>query len=208
MIEFEDLKKYLPQYLSEESLKVLFKELDGFPNNFDKRVYTTRLNSERNIFQGDGISELPYLHLPSPEIKPLLAMVLSNTCDLDQTNNRLAQLRMVYAPIINLNKYENILLKEHVYTGKKTPESINSHISDIKNQYVSHIFFLPKGGTLEEDSIVFLDRVNNCPSNLIDSESIISRRLFTLSDYGFYVFLFKISIHFTRIREGVPRTAT
>ena len=29
--------------------------------------------------------------------------------------------------------------------------------------------------------------------------------LFRLSDFGFYLFLFKLSIHFTRMLEGVER---
>ncbi len=29
-----------------------------------------------------------------------------------------------------------------------------------------------------------------------------------MSDYGYYLFLFKLFVHFTRIREGVSRTLT
>jgi len=36
-------------------------------------------------------------------------------------------------------------------------------------------------------------------------DELLRNRLFTLSDYGFYLFLFKLSLHLTRIREGVSR---
>lgn len=64
---------------------------------------------------------------------------------------------------------------------------------------------LLKGGGLERDSIVFLDRVNNLPIDTLPHNEISEQRLFTLSDYGFYLFLFKLSIHFTRIRDAVSR---
>ena len=84
-------------------------------------------------------------------------------------------------------------------------ESINDHIARIKKQYISHIFFLPAGSQLENDSIVLFDRINSLPNSLQDRNKIPEQRLFTLSDYGFYLFLYKLSIHFTRIRENVSR---
>lgn len=36
---------------------------------------------------------------------------------------------------------------------------------------------------------------------------IKQKKIFTLSNYGFYMFLVKLSIHFTRVREGVDRLA-
>ena len=65
--------------------------------------------------------------------------------------------------------------------------------------------YLPRGKRLKYDAIVLLDRLNNCPAEIIRKEMIEKQRLFTLSNYGFYLFLIKISIHFTRIREGVDR---
>ena len=206
MLSFDDVKKYLPQYLSAVGQQELFSELKEFPHNIDQRIYTSSLACENSIFQGDGISNLLYINFPSTEVRPVTGMVLSNTCDIEQSNQRFTSMRMVYAPIVNLEKYKNVLIKEHVETNKKTIQSIESHISDLQKQYISHIFYLPKSGGLANDSIVFLDRINNCPSDSVDSNSITNQKLFTLSDYGFYLFLFKISVHFTRIRDGVVRT--
>ena len=56
-----------------------------------------------------------------------------------------------------------------------------------------------------DDSIVFFDRVCNFPNNKIPRENLKEQRLFTLSDYGSYLFLLKLSIHFTRIQDKVER---
>lgn len=206
MIPFEEVKKYLPQYLSLTAQQELFKELTQFPDNIDQRIYTSQLSGHKNIFQGDGIQNLLYINLPDINIGEVPAMILSNTCDIDPSNERYMPMRMVYTPIFNLAKYKETLIRSHVETGEKTIQSIDSHISDIRKQYVSHIFYLPKGGKLENDSIIFFDRLNNCPSNSIEGQDLPNRRIFTLSDYGFYLFLFKLSVHFTRIREGVSRS--
>jgi hypothetical protein len=41
--------------------------------------------------------------------------------------------------------------------------------------------------------------------NEISRESLKQQRIFSLSNYGFYLFLFKLSIHFTRFGEAVDR---
>lgn len=206
MISMEEVEKYLPQYLTASSTVSLFSELKQFPKNIDKRIYTSKLQNDPSIYQGDGLSNLLYVNLPSPEAKPLLGMIFSNTCDISEENKRLFDSRLAYAPIFNLEKYRRALIEKYVESGERTLESIESHVDDIKKQNISQIFYLPKGGKLDSDSFVFLDRINNLPSNYFESEEIKDNRLFSLSDYGFYIFLFKLSVHFTRVRENVQRS--
>jgi len=205
MIDFEDVKKYLPHYLSDHANENLFSELKNFPNNLDNRLYTSFLKDSKILFQGDAVEALPHIQLPSPEIKEVDCVVLSNTCDIDQDNTRLLSSRLVHAPIIKLAKYHEMLDNVFIKTKVKRKEIIDQHISAIKKQYISHIFYLPKGSGLTDDSIIFFDRVNSLPSNYIKKEDIIQKRIFTLSDFGFYLLLFKLSVHFTRIRENVSR---
>ena len=206
MISLEDIKIYLPQYLSQESQEDLFEDLKKFPANLDQRLYTTSLKNKPNLFQGDGLQELLFVNLPDREVRPAPGMILSNSCDIDPANERLFPNRIVYAPIFQIQKYQRMLVREHVEKGKCNIENIDSHIESIKKQFNSHIFYLPKGGELEADSIVFLDRLNNCPADFCDDGKITEKRIFTLSDFGFYAFLVKLSIHFMRVREGVNRT--
>jgi hypothetical protein len=85
-------------------------------------------------------------------------------------------------------------------------DDIDAHIAHIRRQEITQIVYLPKNGNLTEDSIVFLDRLNNYPADLFDVGQIKARKLFSLSNYGLYMFLIKLSIHFTRIQERVDRS--
>lgn len=197
----EHIKMYLPKFLSAESDKELFKGLREFPENIDDRLYTTYLQDSKLIYQGDGIKDLLVVNLPQPDIKPAPGIIFSNTCDIDLANQRNFPSRVVYAPILNLDKYQAVLSKN----ANKSSQQILAHISSIKKQEITQIFYLPKLAGKLDESIVFLDRVNNAPNTMLDRESIPTQRLFTLSDYGAYLFVLKLSIHFTRIQDKVER---
>ncbi len=200
-MNLDEIKIYLPKFLSAESARELFKGLKDFPENIDERLYTKYLNDTKIIYQGDGLNNLLVVNLPKPEIKPVPGIILSNTCDIDLQNERNFSSRIVYAPIFSLEKYKQTLIKN----SKKSKEQIVDHINAIKKQEITQIFYLPKFDGKLEESIVFLDRVNNMPNTLIERDKITSNRIFTLSDYGAYLFLLKLSIHFTRVQDKVER---
>lgn len=102
MITNEELKKYLPKYLSEENYQNLLNELKSFPDNIDSRMYTSILNDDI-IYQGDGINNMPIINLSQDlkDIKYVPNLILSNTCDMDLANTRMFQSSIMYAPIIN-----------------------------------------------------------------------------------------------------------
>lgn len=202
-MDFNEIKLYLPKFLSSKSEKELFDGLKDFPNNLDSRLYTSALKDSKNIFQGDGIKNMLIVNLPESAIKEAKSIILSNTCDIDPKNPRNFPAQIVYAPIFNLKKYKDTLLKN----SKKTNKQIESHITTIKEQKLTQIFYLPKIKGQIEDSIIFLDRVNSCPIELLKSKDLKEERLFTLSDYGAYLFVFKLSIHFTRIKDNVDRVS-
>ncbi|MFP4663793.1 MAG: hypothetical protein ACLFM1_05150 [Bacteroidales bacterium] len=198
---FDDIKIYLPKFLSEESDSELFQGLKDFPDNIDSRIYTNYLKQSKIIFQGDGLRDMLVFNLPDTKIKPAPAIVFSNTCDIDTSHKRNFPSQIVYAPIFNLNKYRDKLIKQ----SEKSEQQINSHIEAIKKQWITQVFFLPKLQGIIEDSIVFLDRVCNCPNDFIKRKNIDKHKLFILCDYGAYLFLLKLSIHFTRIQDKVER---
>lgn len=198
----EDFKIYLPKYLSQEATADLFEELSQFPKNIDGRIYTMRLKNEPAIFQGDGLGSLWVSNLPSETIKKTRVMVLSNSCDIDPNNERLIGPRLLYCPIINLRKYEETVRAKSNVTSQRLAD----HINGIRSQKNSSMFYLPKYGGLEYEGIAMLDRINNCDAQAVNVQELVANRLFTLSDYGFYLFIFKLSLHLTRIREAVSRT--
>ncbi|MBW2331485.1 MAG: hypothetical protein JRF30_11360 [Deltaproteobacteria bacterium] len=202
MINFELVEKQLPQYLRYDAKKKLFQELRGFPDNIDSRLYTIRLKKyEPYLLQGDGIKEVLYVELPAIRQKDVDIMILSNSCDINPENPKFLPVNVTYAPIVNLEKYHTML----VDTGVE-PKRAEGHVQDVKAQRISNLFYLPKAPSLDE-SVVFLDRVNSCDIQYFVKKGLDQCRLFTLSDYGFYLFLYKLSIHFTRIYERIERTA-
>jgi len=198
---FEDFKTYLPKYLSAEAQTKLFTELNQFPKNIDSRVYTQRLKNEPILFQGDGLPSLWVADLPNQTIRQTRVMVLSNTCDVAPDNKHLLGPRLLYCPIISLSKLESLLLKTNLQAGF----DLQGYLTVIRSQQNSSMFYLPKNDILGEEAIALLDRINNCDAQTLIIQDVLKGRLFTLSDYGFYLFLFKLSLHLTRIREGVAR---
>jgi hypothetical protein len=195
----ESIRQFLPKYLSPEDEDKLVNCLNEFPANINSRFYTTYLKDEQTVFQGDGILSLPIIDLPNSEIKSVPCLILSNTCDTDEQNDRLFPSRLNYSQIIPLSKYIAAL-----HLLKLESKRIQNHIKAIKNQGITQIFYLPSGINFPE-SIVFLDRINNCDNSLINRTSIKDIRIFTLSNLGFYLLLLKMSISFTRIAEKVNR---
>lgn len=72
------------------------------------------------------------------------------------------------------------------------------------NKKITQIIFLPANSQME-DSIVFLDKIYHVDNRFINRDTLEDQRLFSLSDYGFYMLIFKLSIHFSRIQEKVNR---
>ncbi|MBQ7664864.1 MAG: hypothetical protein IJS43_06545 [Bacteroidaceae bacterium] len=114
-------------------------------------------------------------------------------------NERLYSSSIIYAPIIELKKYEETLLKNNIQEA-----AIKNHINAIRKQSITSIFFLPCNTSIA-DSIVFLDRIMSIDNSFFSRKELINKRLFSLSDYGFYLLLFKLSVHFSRIQEKVNR---
>lgn len=196
---FEEIRLYLPRYLSEESQDALFSELKQFPDNRGDRLYSSSLDDDPDVFQGDGLLELPISNLPDTRIQEGPVMVLSNTCDTSLENKRAS--RIAYCPILKLSTYLDFIER----TGIRTGEGLQSLVASIKGQQVTSLFYLPSGGTLAEDCVALLDRPNNCDMSYLAANPQKRTKMFILSTYGFYLFLLKLSIHFSRIREAVDR---
>lgn len=201
MISLKDIELYLPKYLSPEIEEKLFQDLIRFPDNIDDRIYTSYGIDPNIIFQGDGLKDLLVINLPDTTIKKVPSMVLSNTCDIDPENKRKFQSNIIYSPIMRLEAYRKRLLDNGMYG----PESIESHLDTIRKQKITQIFYLPIGRQLKYEAMIFFDRLVSCDNESIDRENLEDKRLFTLSQYGHYLFLYKLSIHFTRIMEGIER---
>jgi hypothetical protein len=195
-----DIDVYLPKFLSADSKRALFEGLRQFPDNIDDRLYTNRLRDDPIVYQGDGIQNLPFLIMPEMKARQVAAIIISNSCDIDTKNPRNFPSKVVYAPMLKLESHRSMLIRK----GVSEPE-INSHIESMRRQEITQVFFLPAQGLLKQDSFVLLDRLISCDNEFIDRNILHESRLFSLSDYGHYLFLVKISMHFCRLHGGIDR---
>ena len=202
MVDFSDIKIYLPYYLTDESLQKMFEDIDKMvQTGYNNRIYTSALENEKMIFQGDGLKKMKTVFLPDEEVCESKAIVFSNSCDLNQENIRPFPSKITYSPITRLSSYIEVLKEKKI-----KEKQIAEHIENIKKQRYTQILFLPQHPNgPEEDCMVFLDRINHCDNESIDRESLAKNKVFTLNNFGLYLFLLKLSIHFTRIREKIDR---
>lgn len=195
---FEDIKIYLPKYLSDEQQEHLFNELKAFPANLDSRFFTDLLRNEPVLYQGDGYSSVVFPDFESKEFRSVKGFLMSNTCDSHLGNKRMFEPFVSLAPIFSLSKWEEKLLAEF------PPQSVQSHLDSVRSQKVSQFFYLPANAGLEERFVRF-DCVFSLPINEEQQKALLVGRLFTLSNYGFYMLLMKLGIHLTRVQEKVDR---
>ena len=198
---FENVKTYLPKYLSDTQLKKLMADLQMLYGHINtSALYAPRVPSDEMLGQGDGIANLLVINLPDVLINPKPSLIISNTCDNSLENVRHLPSSICYCPIFNLEKYGRALLED----GENS-QSVADHLAAIRRQELISVFYLPVGGRLAQESLVFLDKINSCNSDYVDRSELKNTRIFRLGNAGFYLFLLKLSIRMTRIQEGLDR---
>lgn len=192
---FEDAAEFLPKYLNPADREELFRELKSFSKGMS---YFVRLN-DPDPLQGDGWSDVDFFDLDSHVKRSISVAVISNTCDISPQNARQIPARVCISPIIKLTKLVNLFRDNNV-----AEQTIEQKLREIRAQEITNIFYLPKGGNLADECVVFLDNVQS-PLASAFNKGDSKRRLYTLSQAGFWLFLLKLSIHFCRAHEGVRR---
>lgn len=194
--EASNFHPYLPRYLLPAQKDELFEELKKFPNNH--AIYTTAI-PYHGVMQGDCLYGISFYEADGT-LRNVQSVILSNTCDLSQDNPRIQPMRAVFSPLILISKYQARLIANNIPASR-----IESHLSDIRSQRITNIVYFPQCNDLGE-SMILLDNVFSAPYANIDSRP----RRFRLNTFGFYQFVVKLSIHFTRFQEGMtggnPRT--
>lgn len=192
----EQLADQIPYYLTAEEKKGLLKALEDWPRPI--QYYINRYKDE--LLQGDTWRNVPVVNYSTREVKAVPAIILSNSCSVDPANERSVPPNVVVSPLLSLEKYRLMLVAAQVKA-----EAINQKIVAIKEQKVNNIFYLPQGGDLKTESIAVLDNLYSLPASMLTGEEVEAEKLNTLATVGFYLFLFKLSIHFCRFHEKVQR---
>jgi hypothetical protein len=130
-------------------------------------------------------------------------MLLSKTCDINPDNPRKTNTKQsIFAPIFNFREYLHDL-KENGVSGSQ----ISSFEIEVKRQRITNVFYLPPFKKDGPDYIALLDQPFWLPSTHLNSRlpHINEDKIKSLADFGFYLFIFKISYHFCRLPEVADR---
>lgn len=193
----QQIQLFLPKYLSPSQKEQLWAELSAFPENFP--FYFNRSDIQGELLQGDGWRGFIAIQFETGNRKIVSAVILSNTCDISTANQRALPVRILFSPLVSLRRYTELLQK----SGRSTAQ-INNIIGDIKKQRYTSLFYFPCPNEGDDEYIISLDDIHSHPVQ--DFLAQPDRKLlFRLSQTAFYLFLLKLSIHFSRFQEGISR---
>lgn len=204
----EFIKTHLPKYLTPDASDNLFKEVNNsFPLSSDPYKIFKNAQEPIRLYQGDCILDIPFGIFEGSTYKTtyLEGIVASNTCDIAPENERIVVNQVQFFPVFNLDEYLKLLKSKEISANR-----ILTFVQDLKANRISNLFYLPPYQSLQEGFIRF-DISSSIPTTSLYKGgysfeySPKGDRIFTFSDYGFYLFIIKLSIHYCRIREGVFR---
>lgn len=201
----ERIENLFPRELSEQRKGRLRDGLKQFlSKNSESKIYSEFYSeTEYSYFlQGDLIRDLrfPYWDFETREFskKYFDALLISNTCDLDESNIRQIPKEIVIAKLITLKDFEEGLKHFNVLDQETV-------LRCLRNQEYSNLVYFPEIhgneyiGVLDELSSITLEEINELKSNLNQN------RIKTLDMFGYYLFMFKLSYHFCRLPEETDR---
>lgn len=188
------VKDFLPFYLTEDQKVGLADAVKDFSGK--SNIYTQALQDE--VLQGDCWQNVPFIDITGRS-GLLNVMLLSNSCDIDQGNDRDLPVNVTYAPLVELSKYEAAL------EAAKVPEAkLREKVAAIRAQKITSLIYLPALLPGAVERIVQLDKAMSVPYKVFEGQAD-KRKLFSLNQLGFYLLSFKLSIHFCRMHERVDR---
>ena len=105
---FEDIKRFLPKYLSPRDSSELFAQLASFPQTRSP-FYLAGAPIPEDPLQGDGWRGLVAIDFRTADRKQVSGVVISNSCDVDPANHRDVPVNILFSPLIELSKYVDLM---------------------------------------------------------------------------------------------------
>jgi hypothetical protein len=148
--------------------------------------------------QGDVWSGLRAIDYRTRDEKAVSGLIVSNSCDIDPSNNSARQRNVLFCPLIGLDQYFALLAG-----AGRSDEQISSTAETLRRQETTYALYLPAREGAFPEAIALLDDIQLCPLDVFDPDQLQLRA--RLSQLGFYILIIKLAIHFTRVGEGVRR---
>ncbi len=197
----DSLQQQIPYYLTAEDRRVLVEELKAISQGGAASYFLSNFRDrfKEDTLQGDGWRGFQLFNFDTGKRRTVQGLVLSNSCDIDSDNQRDVPVRVIFAPLVKLADYEDVLRSSDIDNRK-----VDDKLASIRAQKISNMFFLPAEGPMTEDHVVRLDDVHSMPFSTHTSDKG-REKLFTLSNTGFYMLVLKLSVHFCRLHENLNR---
>jgi len=186
--------QYLPNYLTPAEKRDLVTGLKDFPQHFQ---YYLSGKYKTEALQGDVWDELTVINFESGDRKNVNGIILSNSCDIDIANPRSLPISITFAPLIRLEKLENLLLQN------KPEAEVANILENIRSQKNTSFIYLPEDTSIPiTESVAYLSDLHSMPLSVFTKQA---NKVITLTQQAFYLFVIKLSMHFTRFQEGASR---
>lgn len=203
----EELEKLLPPELADKKKGRLRDGLHQFsdPYKSQDKFYTDfYLPISRSYFlQGDLLREMrfPLFNKNSGQYEKFYfdALILSNTCDIDESNKKTVSKKVVLAKLVPVDTFIESMRELGV-------ENAAEILTQIKNQQCSNIIYLPTTRDKKE-YLAYLDDLGIVEKEEVNvlKEDITDNRIESLDYFGYYLFIFKLSYHLCRLPEETER---
>jgi len=203
----DELDKLLPAELTDQKKGRLREGLVQFSNPYksqDKFYTDFYLSGSHDYFlQGDLIREMrfPSFIRETGQYQKLYfdALILSNTCDVDESNSRTLRKKVVLAKLITVEMFIESMRELEI-------ENAAEILTHVKNQQYSNIIYFPPSKDNIE-YLAYLDDLSIVEKEEINSlkEDISVNRIESLDYFGYYLLIFKLSYHLCRLPEETER---
>ncbi len=182
------------QLILPEHKKEFTSLLEKFPKNIDQWLYRSPIDPA-SLYQGDILVDIPvcFIDDDGDTVKGIdYVAMISNTCDMQPARKE----TVLASPIVVINE-----LADHLKAvGNK---GIDNKLEDIRSNNIFSFFYLPEHGNFPESFIDF-SRMITITSDYIN-RIYSGKRILSLSQYGFYLFLIKLTFHLARMEYPVSQ---
>lgn len=204
------LNELLPSYLTDTAKGRIQDALGQFSEDNSNTIdYTGFYSYEKQalLIQSDVVHSIPGIDWDT-NTKQFIsgfipAILISNSCDVSLENERsLNNKEALFAPIVPV--------KDYVELGNRKGYSnsqLDSFYTTLKKQAYTNLLYLPQNEINSQEYIVRLDKINWVPQTELMEiiHDLENKRFISLSDWGYYLFITKLSIHLCRVPEEIER---